>query len=681
MCLEGSQDFEDDIDCDLSPDLLRMVEQEEKQILPHKKIVEIVTLEEGKVDCKPVQQKLQRMMPDIMLKIKEEVKKQFDVGFLQEIKYSEWVANIVSVPKKDGKVQMCIKMHPQDRGKTTFITLWGMFCYKVMSFGLKNAGTTYQRAMVTLFHDMMHKEIEVYVDDMIAKSRTEEEHIQVLRKLFLRIRKFQLKLNPAKCNFGARSGKLLGFVVSERGIEIDSDKKCDPLFRLLKKHNPDVWDDECQRAFDKLDPLKYMVESTTLNGRMARWQILLSEFDIVYVSQKAVKGSLIADFLASRALEDYEPLNFDFPNEDLMYVGAVKEDTLKDHLWKINFNGASNAIGNRIGAVLVSPNGDHYPFTCKLDFDCTNNMAGYEACIMGLRATVERKIKVLEMADALATLAAMIKVGKQEDVKPIQMSIYEAPAHCYNVDEEERDDHPWYHGEILYKRRKDQILLRCVDAIEAKKILEEVHEGVCGTYANGFTMARQIMRFGYYWSTMEGDSSNGHRFIFVVIDYFTKWVEATSYANVTKSTVSRFLKKEIICRYGMPEKIISDNALNLNNSSISEVCSQFKIRHHNSSSYRPKMNGAVEAANKNIKKIVGKMTDTYRDWHEKLPFALYAYRTSVRTSTKATPFSLVYGMEAVLPIEVEIPSLRVLSELKLDEAEWIQSRYDQLNLI
>ena len=85
------------------------------------------------------------------------------------------------------------------------------------------------------------------------------------------------------------------------------------------------------------------------------------------------------------------------------------------------------------------------------------------------------------------------------------------------------------------------------------------------------------------------------------------------------------MKKEIICRYEMPEKIISDNALNLNNKTIAEVCYQFKIKHHNSSPYRPKMNGAVETVKKNIKKIVGKMTETYRDWHEKLPFALLAY--------------------------------------------------------
>src|ERR1051325_8566122 len=89
----------------------------------------------------------------------------------------------------------------------------------------------------------------------------------------------------------------------------------------------------------------------------------------------------------------------------------------------------------------------------------------------------------------------------------------------------------------------------------------------------------------------------------------------------------------------------------------------------------------MTAANKNIKKIVQKMVITYKDWHEMLPFALHGYRTSVRTSTGATPFYLVYGMEAVLPVEVEIPSMRVLMEDKLSEAEWCQSRYDQLNLI
>ena len=102
---------------------------------------------------------------------------------------------------------------------------------------------------------------------------------------------------------------------------------------------------------------------------------------------------------------------------------------------------------------------------------------------------------------------------------------------------------------------------------------------------------------------------------------------------------------------------------------VTEVCTRFKIKHHNSVPYRPKMNDVVEAANKNVKKIIAKATETYKDWYEKLSFALHAYRIGVQTSIGATLYSLVYRMEAVLPIEVEIPSLRVLKKVELEEAE------------
>ena len=96
-----------------------------------------------------------------------------------------------------------------------FITPWGTFCNKVMPFGLKNASATCQRAMTTLLHDLIHKEIEVYVDDMISKSQIEEGHIEDLLKLFQRLWKYCLRLNPNKCTFGVRLGKLLGFIVSQ----------------------------------------------------------------------------------------------------------------------------------------------------------------------------------------------------------------------------------------------------------------------------------------------------------------------------------------------------------------------------------------------------------------------------------------------------------------------------------
>lgn len=169
---------------------------------------------------------------------------------------------------------------------------------------------------------------------------------------------------------------------------------------------------------------------------------------------------------------------------------------------------------------------------------------------------------------------------------------------------------------------------------------------------------------------IEPKASNGRHFILVAIDYFTKWVEVASYANITRQVVAKFIKKEIVCLYSIPSKIITDNSSNLNNKVMSELCHEFKIGHHNSSPYRPKMNDVVEEANKNIKRIIQKMVKTYMDWHEMLPFSLQVYGYSLRTSTWETPYLLVYGMEVVLPIKVEIPSLRVIMEADLDEAEW-----------
>ncbi|RVW13642.1 Retrovirus-related Pol polyprotein from transposon 17.6 [Vitis vinifera] len=164
--------------------------------------------------ARPVKQKLRRLHPRWSLQVKEEIQKQLSVGFISVVEYPEWLANVVPVPKKDGKVR--ILMAPEDMEKTAFITEWGTYCYRVMPFGLKNAGATYQRAATTLFHDMMHRDVEVYVDDMIVKSRGRADHLDALERFFERIRKFRLRLNPKKCTFGVTSGKLLGHMVSER---------------------------------------------------------------------------------------------------------------------------------------------------------------------------------------------------------------------------------------------------------------------------------------------------------------------------------------------------------------------------------------------------------------------------------------------------------------------------------
>uniref|UniRef100_A0A2N9H6P2 Integrase catalytic domain-containing protein n=1 Tax=Fagus sylvatica TaxID=28930 RepID=A0A2N9H6P2_FAGSY len=754
------------------------------------------------------------MKPEWTLKIKEEVEKQYNAGFLKVVNYPEWLANVVPVPKKDGKVRMCvdfrdlnkaspkddfplphidvlvdntarhamlsfmdgfsgynqIKMAPEDMEKTSFITPWGTYCYKVMPFGLKNAG------------------------------------------------------------------KLLGFIVSQRGIEVDPDKIkailemkeprtekeirgflgriqyisrfiaqlttiCEPMFKLLKKDVPVKWNNQCQVAFDRiknyllnppilmpplqdkplllylsttdtamgallaqyieesrkenaiyylskkmtegetkystlektcvalvwatqklrhyllsfpvlllarLDPLKYLLEKPIQDGKTAKWIILLTEFDITYVTQKSIKGGAIAEHLAQ-------------------------------FMWKMYFDGASNRHGSGIGILLVSPTDSHIPISIKLQFSTTNNMAEYEACILGLEAAISLGIKVLEFqyiprnqnqfADALATLASMIDIPSGVNLKPLMIEQREQPAYCCTLETFTEEENIWYHdihqylkggsyplttskvekqtirrlamqyilcGEKLYRRSYEGVHLLCVTKREGEQIIEDIHEGAYGPHMNAHMLSRKILRLGYYWTTMEADcaahvrrchkcqihgnlkhmppmplysmsspwpfatwgidiigkivpkASNGHEFILVAIDYFTKWVEAASFKILNS-------KKKLLHEY--------------------------KIKHHKSSPYRPQTNGAVEAANKNVEMILRKNAEKHRNWHERLPYALWGYRTSIRTATGATPYSLVYGMEAVLPIELEIQSLRVVMEEEIPETEWLQERYNQLNMM
>lgn len=117
-----------------------------------------------------------------------------------------------------------IRITPKDQHKTTFTTPWGTFCYNVMTFGVKNMGETYQSAMIVIFHDIIDIIMEYYVDDLLGKSKTREDHPKILRQIFEQLEQYTLSLNPKKCVFGVTSGKLLGFIVSRRGIELDPTK-------------------------------------------------------------------------------------------------------------------------------------------------------------------------------------------------------------------------------------------------------------------------------------------------------------------------------------------------------------------------------------------------------------------------------------------------------------------------
>ena len=176
-------------------------------------------------------------------------------------------------------------MDPDDQEKTSFVTAQGTYCYRVMLFGLKNVGATYQRLVNRMFQKKIGTTMEVYIDDMLVKSPTAKLHIAHLSEAFQILREYNMKLNPAKCAFGVSAGKFLGFIVNNRGIEANLDKikavldmpspsgikevqhltgriaalsrfvsrasdKCQPFFQVLKKAFQ--WDTKCEEAFSAL---------------------------------------------------------------------------------------------------------------------------------------------------------------------------------------------------------------------------------------------------------------------------------------------------------------------------------------------------------------------------------------------------------------------------------------------
>lgn len=140
----------------------------------------------------------------------------------------------------------------------------------------------------------------------------------------------------------------------------------------------------------KIDPLKYMLSRIALTGRLAKWVMLLSEFDIKYFDRKAVKVQAIADHLADAPLIADHPLVMEFPDEHLCLIEELP-------LWKLYFDGSYIAHGSGAGILLVTPQGDYIPKSFKLQFRCTNNIAEYEALVVGLKIAIEWNITELQV--------------------------------------------------------------------------------------------------------------------------------------------------------------------------------------------------------------------------------------------------------------------------------------------
>ncbi|XP_050898384.1 uncharacterized protein LOC127105253 [Lathyrus oleraceus] len=172
-----------------------------------------------------------------------------------------------------------------------------------------------------------------------------------------------------------------------------------------------------------MDPIKYIFEKPSLTGRVTRWQMIVKEYDIQYTTQKAIKSSIVADYLAHQPIKDYQPMKFEFPDEGVLFLKEFynrldpDEGPEPESWWTLVFDGASNALGNGVGAVITSPTGFHIPFSARICFDYTNNMAEYEACIYGIESVIDLRIKYLKVYGDSTLVIGQIQ-GKWETRHP-----------------------------------------------------------------------------------------------------------------------------------------------------------------------------------------------------------------------------------------------------------------------
>jgi ribonuclease HI len=526
-------------------------------------------------------------------------------------------------------------------------------------------------------------------------------------------------------------------------------------------------------------PLKMLLQRSDFTGRITRWGVYLGSLGVEYKPRTAIKGQVLAEFLAEF---QHDPSNL------TLFSPAQTQFNSDEVEWKLFVDGASNSKGSGAGIALISPEGLVLEQAVRLKFSASNNEAEYEAMLIGLRtarklgagnlqifcdsqlvanqisgeyqAKVDRMSAYLTVArtllsefdsthvvqigrehnshaDVLAKLATALESDMQRtvcietleqpsfqdqevsvcsvNVRPSWMDPILGYIRENKLPEDKKEARMikqkaprfWVSKEgQLYRRSFTGPYLLCVHPDKVKDFLFEIHEGICGSHTGGRSLAHRALSQGYWWPYMQADAlkyvqecdkcqrfapmihqparelnplsspwpfaqwgldivgplpraPGNKKFLITATDYFTKWIEAEPLSNIRDVDTKRFLWKSIITRFGIPWAVISDNGTQFESKLFKAFCSDLGIRNFFSSPGYPQSNGQAEISNKVVLSGIKKKLEAAKGkWVEELPSILWAYRTTIRKSTNETPFALAFGVEAVIPLEIGMPTVR-----------------------
>ncbi|XP_073295894.1 uncharacterized protein [Primulina huaijiensis] len=399
---------------------------------------------------------------------------------------------------------------------------------------------------------------------------------------------------------------------------------------------------------------------------MVKWTVELGEYDIEYKPRAAIKAQALTDFL----IEMIQPV--------------------EEEVWRVFVDGASNLSGCGVGLVLIAPSEEKIKLALIIVSRITNNEAEYEAVLAGLQAVREvvyeakneKMLKYLGLinaraaslidwsidqipreenaeADTLAKLAASMSdistrevlcftqlvLSIDEEEPSVQNNSWMTPIVEYIMYEKLPEDRVQaakirkqaprfvFLNNVLYMRSYQGPLLKCLSEGEVEYVLCEIHEGCCGEHLGGTALSRKTILAGFWWPRMNQDAA-------------------------------RLVQKCQGCQHhsNFHYRPAANNGRQFQGKKITSWCRKMKITQSFTSVAYPQANGQTEVINRIIvQALKARLHGKGKDWVEELPSILWAYRTTPRSSTQETPYSLVYGSEAVLPVEIGQSSIRIES--------------------
>ncbi|GJT84801.1 reverse transcriptase domain-containing protein [Tanacetum coccineum] len=464
---------------------------------------------------------------------------------------------------------------------------------------------------MVIFHDMIEKMMEVFMDDFSDFGNSFETFLSHLDTMLKRCEETNLCLNWEKGHFMVREGIFLGHKISKNGIEVDKarvdviaklphpttvkgirsflghagfyrrfiqdfSKIAWPMTRLLEKNTPIVYTDH--------SALKYLFSKKDSKARLLRWVLLLQEFKFKVIYTKGAEN-LEADHLSR--LEN--------PYKNVLDPKEINETFPLETLNMVTFRGNSST-----------------PWFAHFANYHTGNFI-----VKGM--SFQQKNKFFK------------------DAK-----------------------HYFWDDPFLFKIYTDQVIRRWVHGKEALDILEVCHNGPTGGHHGANLTAKKVFDavckiFDVWGIDFMGPfpSSRGNKYILVAVDYLSKWVEAKALPTNDARVVCKFLKS-LFARFGAPRSIISDRGTYFCNDQFAKVMFKNGVTHRLSIAYHPQTIGQVEVSNSSLKRILERTVgENCASWSDKLDDALWAFRTAYKTPTGYTPYKLVYGKACHLPIELE----------------------------